>query len=72
MATPFTPESGVAEAAAGTCSVLTVSVTHRIVSVHGEAGASSVECLWSHLELSFLEPILHAALAGLLGSPILL
>lgn len=49
-----------------------VSDTHGSVSVHGEAGASPLECLWSHLELSFLEPILHAALAGLLGAPILL
>lgn len=66
VATPFTPESGVAEAAAVTASVLTVSVTHTEVSVHGEAGASPLECLWSPLELSSLEPILHAALAGLL------
>lgn len=71
---PFTPEPGVAEAAAVTAIVLAVSVTYREVSLsaHGKVGASPLDCPWSHLELSSLEPILRAALAGLLGAPILL
>ena len=61
VAATFTPQSGMAEVPA-------VSVVQTIMSLHRrEQECFHWSCLWSHLELSLLEHILHAWLAGLPG-----